>query len=734
MSNVIIMTSGTSFASQADPMGVAIPLRYALPIYDYRFDPFVLSANVVPASAAEPTSASNGSIFGEIIYNTETLGGAYVYSMTSNRMLISAAGQAGTTSITGNPFNATSYMNLMNGRPLSPVVSGTSMTYSAGTWAVSSPVSRAYNGTSATPTGWASRMDKYFQVVSFAPIVSAAGGQARGLYKVRFGNELGTFKFNKIGLYLARYTISAGVDTSVEPVLYAIATLPNGPVIKTNDGSNITYFEADVEVLLSASNYFSQVSYVNNTEFNRYAGDQAIYWDGDVAFGSSAVPGSFRGPAKINITEHNPAKPIMRFTRDNSADYLNIFYNGASSSAPQVEFIGPNANATLKWNGAVSAHLVNTKNLLVSASLNVNDNFSVDSTGIVVCDSVIYTEFLEVYQTATVGESLDVGTDLTVGESLTLGQGATMGGNIVINHGQTGLPIIQITSAGLVSAGGGNGSFFGDSGNFDNLIVEDNADVFGDLSVYSNTYLGGGGSVTLILSDNTLINNSLNVSGATKLASDLTVYGTTLVQGLNVGGNASVTGQANIGGQTTINAKTFLNRDVQIGGTTVVYHGQTEVPVVNITSAGVISAGGGNGTVYSDNGVFYNTLFTDTVNVSGALRIAGDVNLDGGSLCTRSAIVTATGSGPYAAACGSAIAGRVRFSSTVTADTYITVYTTAVTTDSIILLTPIRNNSLIGPISLDTGIVNEVQFDVHFNSMSSTLGLQGFNFLIINMS
>lgn len=747
MSNVIVMTSGTSFASQANPTGVAIPLKYALPIYDYRYDPFVLSANIISPSAAEPVSASNGTIFGEIIYNVETLGGAYLYSMTPNRMLISAAGQAGTTTITGNPFNSTSYMNLMNGQPLSPVVSGSSMVYSGGSWTVASPVSRSYNGISATPTGWATRLDKYFQVVSFAPIASAAGGQARGLYKVRFGNELGTFKFNKIGLYMARYTISAGVDSSVEPVLYAIATLPNGPVIKTNDGSNITFFEADVEVLISASNYFSQVMFVNNTEFNRYAGEQAIYWDGDVAFGSSAVPGSFRGPAKVNITENNPNKPIVRLTRDNSANYINLYYNGASSTYPQLEAFGANLSATFKWNGTVSASHINASKSVTTETY--------------------YGNYVSVDEITT-GYMLNLGD--YAGQNVYLnGDVSAVNGHFGqrVNVGNYGVPGVVIRSNGIVSASDyvtarqqiiTEGTFVGVNMNLAgvaNVVGASNLD--GSINTYNglNVFRNGGGGIPQVF---------------------ITSAGV-----ISAGGNEGAIYARNIraseylyaAGSTVLASTLYVANEAQYQRNVFINNMLTNEPGILLTSAGVISAGGIEGFICgrsisaSESFAAYAASIATDLSVNGVANIFGGssvwnglVTYGGFQLSTgnltigsgashiqigsantgiygQPASVTATGasSTTLTADCTTCFCGRVFLGPYSTAIDCV-VSTTKASTTAMYLITPISSPAAASSapdqvFSVDIGsVVNGVSFRV--TAPAGSNNVYGFNFMIIN--
>lgn len=773
MSNVIILTSGTSYAVQAESIGVAIPVRYCLPFYDPRFDPFILSAAQVPASACEPVSAVG--IYGEPLYNVANLSASYSYTISNSRMLLSAAGQSGSSTLTGNPYNTTSFMNLLNGKPLSPMVSGSSMVYSAGSWSIAGFANVPVSGTLRNVSGYSNIRDIYHRVVSYSPIVSSDGtGVGRGVFKVRLSNQVGAFKFNKIVLYMSKF-VNGVEDTSVDPVPAFVVAL-NRPVIKSTDGSNINYFEADVEVQLSASNYFGQIAYLNNTEWN-YAGPGLINYFGKAALGSSAIPGSWEPRSRLHLYSEESVDHL-RFSNENF-DYIS-FDMGTVGSNRVSYILDTSASKTIdmRLRGHLSAtgNVVVGGNVTVSGNLNVNDNFSVDPTGVVTVDNILYTENLEVYNAATFDTSISVAetsqfdqsifvvdnltaTNLSAGEtvyskytiaseilsgkvlqvtsnsqfegdmrfirditneisvlitsagvisggnifgnSLNAANGAnigaflyvgassnspsifyrdvdfyretTHGGNTRYTHGGTGMHTVLITSAGVISAGGGAGYIYGDYGFFKkDVVVEQDFYSYGTNFMEGDLYLGGGGHIAEIYSNNTFIT-----------------------------GTGGSTGNLNVSGAVA-NHSSFRNR--------------------------------GHATFESEMRVSGTSVFKEGLSVSGVFHVAGNVNLDGGVLCNRTAIVTATGSGPYSAACGSASAGRISFSGGLSSDADITVNTTAVTANSVILVTPIRSDNGVGGISTDGTIVDGVSFQINFNSNSNSFRLDGVNFMIINRS
>lgn len=331
MSNIILTTSGASFMNQAGASGPYIPIKYFLPVYDHRYDALVHPTSaLIPVSAGDFTSAVNP--FGDIIYNIDSLSTS-AYSMTPTEFLVYDPNQTGTSTISNSTFDSTANITLRSGRPLSHSISATSFVYSYPNWTVDGYT--IVSGDSSVPTGYATTTDKFFNTVSYSPISSAAGGNARGLFKIRLGNQVGNFKFNKIALYAAKILANGSEDTSVTPVLFGIAMLRE-PIIKSNDGYNISFFELDVELQFSSNGYFSQTSFINNTEWT-VAGDN-LWWDRRVIIGTSGVPGSYTARAKLHIVENNTNAPMIRLTTDNDDAYVDTFMEEFAATN-QIEHI-----------------------------------------------------------------------------------------------------------------------------------------------------------------------------------------------------------------------------------------------------------------------------------------------------------------------------------------------------------------------------------------------------------
>lgn len=335
MSNILITTSGTSFMNTGAVGGPYLSLKYFYPVYDHRIDPTIhFSSATTPVSAGDHTSAVNPT--GDIIYNLDSLSTS-AYTMSPNQYLLWDSNQTGTSAavatISDSTFDGTGYITLRNGVPLSNSISGTSIDFTYPTITINGYTT--ISGNNSVPTGYASSRDKFFRTTSYAAISSAANGQSRGLFKVRLNSQAGNFKFNKIALYATRFLADGSEDTSIEPVLFAVAML-NQPIIKSNDGFNISFFELDVELQFStsANGNFSNVSFLNNTEWNYVPSDQSLWFDGKVAISTSGIPNSWIPRAKLHITEHNPAIPMVRIST--SADYIDEFFSTTDFKTTQT--------------------------------------------------------------------------------------------------------------------------------------------------------------------------------------------------------------------------------------------------------------------------------------------------------------------------------------------------------------------------------------------------------------
>lgn len=330
MSNIQLFTSGVNYMAQAALGGPYLPVKYFLVTYDHTIDPTVHSTSALtPLSAADPISTVTIKATDEILYNLSTISTSAAYSVSNNEMLYFTPGQTGTTEIVDNDFDATSFVNLLSGTPISKVISGTSITYSYPEWDITDPVTISASTQRITYTNI---RDVLYNTVSYAPISSAAGGQSRGLFKFRLNNGVGNFKFNKVYFYISKFLSNGTEDTSLAPVLLGCAYLDT-PVIKTNNGSNLSFFESDVEFQFSSNGTFSQTAFIANSEWNYVAGQQSLWFDGKVAITTSAVTNQWNPSAKLHISETNPAEPFIRLSTglDGDEPYIDTILGRSSS-------------------------------------------------------------------------------------------------------------------------------------------------------------------------------------------------------------------------------------------------------------------------------------------------------------------------------------------------------------------------------------------------------------------
>lgn len=717
MSNVIILTSGTSYASQALSVGVGIPLKYVLPMYDYRYDPYVLSANIVPSSACEPVSAV--SFFGEPLYNITNLP-AYTYTMTNSKMILSAAGQSGTTTLTGNPFNNNSYMNLLNGKPISPLVSGSSMVYNGGTWSIAGYASVPVSGTLSSVSGYTYIKEIYHDVISYAPIVSSDGtGVGRGVYRVRLNNQIGQFKFNKLILYMAKY-VNGVEDDTVDPVPAMVVSLDR-PVIKSTNGSNVNYFEADIEVAVSASNYFSQVSYLNNSVFNQ-AGPGLVNYTGKVAIGSSAIPGSWEPRARLHLYSETGIEHL-RMSNENF-NYINFTMGEQSSSRiSMILDTSASKDVLLGVRGVVSA----SNNMFAGGGINVSGDFfnprvSIQADGVISTDSVIYTEYLEVYNVATfdndifAGGNVNVSGDffnprvsiqadgvistdgviyteyLEVYNTASFNNETTHNNNAKFYEGATLSTII--TSGGTISAGGTDGAIYSRS------IASNSLEVTNNATFDRNTF-----HLDKMEFYNPLGERTIVITSAGVVSANSNLIG----NGLSVALNGYFGGQLNVGYSLQVNEDaTFLQ---------------------NVGVSNELSVGG--------------TTTLNDLNVSGTTNLCEDLNFTSASGFIHSPIIRVSAdnylTNNFSADCGNYYCGKVIVSpGSANADCYITVKTSRAKANSIIFLTPILSTALFvfSPyVVIEGSTVEGVSFYVYKpKDIDYSDYTYGFNFMIINPS
>lgn len=359
LSNFSIVTSaGLDFCLSAYNAGPLIAIKYFLPVWDYRIDPYIHDGSETSVIALSASIASTDTIpTGEKFWNIST-DNAYTLSNTDD-FIISASGE--TLDETGNPWILTDSVmskeqkiNLYNGVPLSNYISGSDVDASAtsNAWEIYDGV--LVIGNNDVPSETSAGTNRYYQVTDYYPV--SDGGVLKGSFKCRLNKKIGTIKFNKIGLYVVQVD-NNGVETS-SPTLFAEAVI-DAPITKSNYGtSGFEDIVIDVQIQIgSITTNFSDVFYSTSADYwSRTVG--GVYYSENVGIGIFD-DGYEEMQNKLHIKESDATKPQLRL------DYG--LGTSATTSATFHTTSGGNLEITLSSNKAIQPKTTNSIDLGTSA-------------------------------------------------------------------------------------------------------------------------------------------------------------------------------------------------------------------------------------------------------------------------------------------------------------------------------------------------------------------------------
>lgn len=307
MAQIQLFTSGTSYIAQAGTQGPYIPIRYFRVSYDPRLDSEVV---ISPLNISATDPANTVIETSPLIYNNTSAS----YTLSTNEVIPWNSGTTITTTGTsGSNYNSTTQMTLLGNAFVNQVISGTNIVYNSPNWSYS-------NGglaTSAAKPSNATNRTSYFSLDTYAPVTSG-GTISRGYFKVRLDQSVdGTIKFNKVYLYAAKFD-NNGVEVFAEnPVLFGVVNTGK-TIVKSNTGNYINNYELDVQIEFTSSGYASQIYFVgDNNGWHRTPIGNALWWNGNVALGTSAIPNSWNANAQLDITSDNtlyPYQPYLKLT------------------------------------------------------------------------------------------------------------------------------------------------------------------------------------------------------------------------------------------------------------------------------------------------------------------------------------------------------------------------------------------------------------------------------------
>lgn len=326
-------------ASQIDPI---FAIRYFLPLYDQRIDteihtdPYNGSTSALPAFMSQTSADEFSDLIGEKIWDLRNTTSAY--SLDGNEVYViksPSSSVIGVAGISGTDQLAAGSQNLLNGVPMSPVVSGVNPTLSIPTPGGLTNFSygsgfQDFTTTSAGNIFNNANRDYLFSDVRYTPITS--GGFIRGSFKCIMTNTVGDFKFNKVALFLVRVDQHGNEITTTDPTLFAIVALDR--VIekhKIGTKKQVQQFELDVELSFSLNQaggdntlfldteYWTQVPINGSTEPTNIG----LFYQNDVAIGTSAgSDGSWNPQAHLHITD--PYKDQLRISSDYANNYATF--------------------------------------------------------------------------------------------------------------------------------------------------------------------------------------------------------------------------------------------------------------------------------------------------------------------------------------------------------------------------------------------------------------------------
>lgn len=380
-STIVLTEQGLSaIAVQPWPM---IAIKYFLPMYDESIDSLIHTegglTSAVPLSAAITSADTQVSLIGERIYNIPQTSGVYELSDGNFATLGVGATFNGNETISNSTVNRTHSRTLINGKTLSPIVSGTvqpiydiasmSLQYVGGEAALTNVNTWAVNGANIP-------RENLFNGVSFSPSQDTSGSYnyVNGQFKFTLSNKVGAYRFNKIAFFIQKMNENGTVDTDFDPVLFGQAAVDVSQTVGVNGiGSQdfevtiqLAFTTRDGTVLLTNNDYWTMIP---TSGSNRQ--QNGLFFAGDVALGTSSIPSSWKPNAKLQITDNTEWAQI-RLSHTTALSGLDIKVTDTGTSG-MVNFIPTSAYANgfgFSFGKNNTATSDNNESIAIAAGLN----------------------------------------------------------------------------------------------------------------------------------------------------------------------------------------------------------------------------------------------------------------------------------------------------------------------------------------------------------------------------
>lgn len=320
-----------------------IAIKYFLPMYDERIDSLIHTesgiTSVVPLSASITSADSQASLIGERIYNIPSTSGTY--QLTTKNVASSAAGAsfAPPETIFASTVNKGCSRTLINGKALSPVVSGNVepiYDISSGRLQFVGGSATALPVNSWTINGSNIPRENLFDSVAFNPtqVTSGSYNVISGLFKFTLKNDIGNYRFNKIAFFIQPMKEDGTINADYDPVLFGQAVVDVSQIVEVG-GKGSQSFEVTIQlaftikdsmVVLTNNDYWSMIPTSASTR-----NQNGLFFAGDVALGTSSVPNSWQPRAKMHITDDSNT-PQLRLSYDTGLSGLDIKFTDGGTS------------------------------------------------------------------------------------------------------------------------------------------------------------------------------------------------------------------------------------------------------------------------------------------------------------------------------------------------------------------------------------------------------------------
>lgn len=382
-STIVLTEQGLSaIAVQPWPM---IAIKYFLPMYDESIDSLIHTegglTSAVPLSAAITSADTQASLVGERIYNIPQTSGVYELSDGNFATLGAGATFNGNETISNSTVNRTHSRTLINGKTLSPIVSGTVQPI----YDISSMTLQFIGGEAALTNvnTWAiddSNIPRanLFDGVSFSPSQNTSGSYnyVNGQFKFTLSNKVGAYRFNKVAFFIQKMNEDGTIDVDFDPVLFGQAAVDVSQTVGVNGvGSQdfevtiqLAFTTRDGTVLLTNNDYWTMIP---TSGSNRQ--QNGLFFAGDVALGTSSIPSSWKPNAKLQITDNSEWAQI-RLSYSTAISGLDIKVTDTSTSG-NVNFIPTSAYTNgFGFNFGKNNNAVSNDSASIAIAAGLNNN------------------------------------------------------------------------------------------------------------------------------------------------------------------------------------------------------------------------------------------------------------------------------------------------------------------------------------------------------------------------